>query len=134
MPKIKSEHKGLDKYQTSDGSIHYYKKGTFIYHNPYGPAVIYNDGFTYCYIEDCLMGNKKLESEYSDLDKYEYNNNIYYYKKDTCIIHNIYGPASIYEDGEEVYWINNEYLTKKQFEKHPERLKYLKKRNLICLL
>ena len=100
----------------------------------------------------------KLQSEYSDLDKYEYDNgDIVYYKKDTNIFHNSYGPAYItksgyveywiesewhrldgpaiiYEDGEEQYWINDRYLTKEEFETHPERLKFLGKKHLICLL
>ena len=99
----------------------------------------------------------KLQSEYDDLDKYEYDNgDIIYFKKNTNIIHNSYGPALIREDGykayyinnewhrldgpaiifssgEERYYINDEYLTKKEFDLHPKRLKYLGKEHLICL-
>ena len=104
------------------------------------------------------MTETKLQPEYPDLDKYKYNNgDIYYYKKDTRILHNPYGPAiidrdggiyyfvednrhrldgpaTIYSDGQEEYWINYEYLTKEEFEKHPKRLKYLGKEYLICLI
>ena len=42
----------------------------------------------------------KIKSEYSDLNKYEYDNgNIFYCKKDTDIRYNPYGPAVIYKDG-----------------------------------
>ena len=98
-----------------------------------------------------------LKSEYDDLDKYQYSNtDIIYYKKDTEIVHNPYGPAfiskygnkfyfinnkfhrldgpaKIYADGEEAYYINGKHLTKQQFELHPERLKFLGKEHLICL-
>ena len=103
------------------------------------------------------MPEIKLESEYKDLDKYEdYYGNIFYLKKDTCTIHNPYGPAYIskngvkiyiinekyhrldgpaiiYTNGKEEYWINNKNLSKEKFETHPERLKYLGKEYLICL-
>ena len=99
----------------------------------------------------------KLQSEYEDLDKYKNNyNDIWYCKKDTNIVHNPYGHAIIYENGMKDYWIegklhrldglartylngegsyyiNNKRLSKEQFEKHPERLKYLGKEYLICL-
>jgi len=99
----------------------------------------------------------KIKSEYSDLDKYKYDNgNIYYYKKDSNMRHNPYGPAIVYKDGtkvyyinnvcqrldgpavisldgEEFYYINNKNLTKEEFERHPERLKFLGKEHLICL-
>jgi len=98
-----------------------------------------------------------IESEYSDLDKYEYiNGDILYYKKYTQLVHNPYGPAIIWKDGskfyyiedrlhrldgpariysngEEQYWINDTELTKEKFEVHPERLKFLGKEHLICL-
>ena len=100
----------------------------------------------------------KIKSEYDDLDKYQYDNgNIIYYKKNTGLYHNPYGPAhmnkngyrsyyiegkchrldgpaTIYSDGKEEYWINDEYLTKEEFQKHLERLKYLNKEYLICLI
>ena len=102
------------------------------------------------------MPEIKLNSEYDDLDKYEYDGDIHYCKKDTKISHNPYGPAVIffdgtkiyciqnkthrldgpaiiYSSGEEVYYINGEYLTKEEFEIHPERLKFLGKEYLICL-
>ena len=99
----------------------------------------------------------KLYSEYKDLDKYEDKfGYIYYYKKDTILLHNPYGPAVVSEYGHKEYWINNKRhrldgpaiilpygadgyyindkrLSKEQFEIHPERLKYLGKEHLICL-
>ena len=99
----------------------------------------------------------KIKSEYPDLDKYEYiNGDIFYYKKDTHISHNPYGaaiiykngymsyfiegkrhrldgPAIIYSDGYVEYYINGYFLTKEEFEIHPERLKFLGKEYLICL-
>ena len=39
MPHIASEYPDLDKYKDRYGDF-YYKKGTYIYHNPYGPAYI----------------------------------------------------------------------------------------------
>ena len=98
----------------------------------------------------------KIKSEYSDLDKYKYDNgNIYYYKKDTQIVHNPYGPAIIYRDGTKVYlieskyhrldgparilpngegayYINNKCLTKQEFE--IKRLKFLGKEHLMCII
>ena len=102
MPKIKldSEYDDLDKYN-DNGMIIYLKKDTHIWHNPYGPAHMYEDRYKAYYIE-----NK-------------------------C--HRLDGPAVIWSDGEEQYWINNEELTKEEFEKHPERLKYLGKEHLACL-
>ena len=98
----------------------------------------------------------KIKSEYPDLDKYKSLEDIYYYKKDTDIIHNPYGaavicksgykaywiegklhrldgPAIILPNGEGYYYINGKYLTKEEFEVHPERLKFLGKEHLICL-
>ena len=99
----------------------------------------------------------KIESEYKDLDKYQYDDgDIFYLKKDTDILHNPYGaayigkngfisyhingerhrlngPAIICEDGSEFYYINGEDLPKEEFEVHPERLKFLGKEHLICL-
>ena len=75
-----------------------------------------------------------IKSEYEDLDKYQYyNGNIVYYKKGTEIFHNPYGLAWIGKNGYKAYWINGEYLSKEEFETHPERLKYLNKEYLICL-
>ena len=100
----------------------------------------------------------KIQSEYDDLDKYKNDyEDIYYYKKDTHIYHNSYGaafirkngdkeyyingkchrldgPAVICSDGYEEYWINDKYLSKEKFEIHPERLKFLGKEHLICLV
>ena len=100
----------------------------------------------------------KLQSEYDDLDKYEYDNgDIFYCKKDTYASHNPYGPAFICKDGykayfinnkwhrldgpaiicadgEEAYYINNQYLTKEEFEVHPERLKFLDKEYMLTLI
>ena len=99
----------------------------------------------------------KVKSEYDDLDKYQHSDgDILYYKKDTHIYHNPYGPAIIdkygikeywvednlhrldgpaiiYPDGQEIYVINNKQLNKEEFEKHPERLKFLDKEYLLCL-
>ena len=102
------------------------------------------------------MSDIKLQSEYLALDKYEYYGDIYYYKKDTGIKHNPYGPAFvstngykeywiednlyrldgaaiIYSNGKGFYYINSRELTKEEFELHPERLKFLGKEHLICL-
>ena len=99
----------------------------------------------------------KLESEYEDLDKYEYYGNIYYFKKNTDIIHNPYdaaiidtygskaylienkyhrldGPAIIYSNGVQEYYINDKELTEEEFELHPRRLKFLDKEYLLCLI
>ena len=51
------------------------------------------------------MAVKKIQSEYPNLDKYNIGGNIYYYKKNTDILHNPYGPAIIYKDGYKAYWI-----------------------------
>jgi len=99
----------------------------------------------------------KLQSEYDDLDKYEsIFGTFYYYKKDTDITHNPYGPAIIKKNGYKEYWvenklhrldgpariwsdgykeyyINHEGLSKEEFETHPERLKFLGKEYLISL-
>ena len=99
-----------------------------------------------------------IKSEYDDLDKYQYNgNSIYYYKKNTDIQHNPYGPACtdkngykayiiegklhrldgpavIWSNGDKEYCINNQYLTPEEFEIHPERLKFLRKEHLACLV
>ena len=99
--KLQSEYDDLDKYQFNDQRIIYYKKDTNIYHNPYGPAIIDNNGYKAYYINDKL--------------------------------HRLDGPARIYPYGEEEYHINDEELTKEEFERHPERLKFLGKDYLICL-
>ena len=102
------------------------------------------------------MSYIKLQSEYDDLDKYNHYGDIFYFKKNTRIYHNPYGPATLFQNGYkayliegqwhrldgparifpngyEEYWINDEELSKEQFEKHPKRLKYLGKEYLICL-
>ena len=84
------------------------------------------------------MSEIKLQSEYYDLDKYKNHfGNIIYCKKDAYIRHNPYspaiickdgnkfyyiedrlhrldGPARIYSNGEEQYWINDTELTKEE--------------------
>ena len=100
--KIQSEYDDLDKYINHFQTIIYYKKDTYIKHNPYGPTII---------------------SKYGHIE-YWLNNNR----------HRLDGAAIIYSDGEERYWINNEWLTKEEFETHPERLKYLNKEYLISLI
>ena len=104
------------------------------------------------------MSRIKLKSEYEDLNKYINDiESIFYLKKDTAILHNPYGPAFIsktgykeywlegkyhrldgpaviYQDGRGEYYINDKYLTKEEFEKHPERLKFLGKEHLICII
>ena len=102
------------------------------------------------------MSDIKLESEYSDLDKFSRYGDIYYYKKNENIRHNPYGPAFIcrdgskiyiinskyhrldgpaviYLNGKEVYYINDKQLSKEEFEVHPERLKFIGKEHLACL-
>ena len=100
--KLQSEYDDLDKYIDDDRDIFYYKKGTNIWHNPYGPAVIY------------INGNKE------------------YYINGKC--HRLDGPAAICSNGYEEYWINDKYLSEEEFETHPERLKFLGKEHLICLV
>ena len=99
---LRSEYEDLDKYENKYKDIVYYKKGTYIKHNPYGPAFIRNNGFKFYFI-----------------------NNKY---------HRLDGPARIWSNGGKEYWINDELLTKEEFEKHPERLKYLGKEHLTCLI
>ena len=103
------------------------------------------------------MPSVKIKSEYSDLDKYKLDGgNICYCKKNKNIWHNPYGAAYIGTDGYKEYWIENklhrldgpaimylndrEYyyingnlLTKEEFEVHPDRLKFIGKEYLICL-
>ena len=99
--KIQSEYKDLDKYKNEYEHIVYFKKDTEIFHNPYGPAVIYKNGHK----EYCIEGK----------------------------LHRLDGPAMIFPYGEEQYWINHEQLSKEEFELHPDRLKFLGKEHLICL-
>ena len=76
----------------------------------------------------------KLQSEYDDLDKYQFDDgNIIYCKKGSYIKHNPYGPAFISKYGNKIYWINDGWLLKEEFEVHSERLKILGKEYLICL-
>ena len=99
----------------------------------------------------------KVKSEYDDLDKYKsILGTTYYYKKDTDIIHNPYGPAIIYKHGYKQYiienklhrldgpaiillhgrgeyYINDKKLSKEEFEVHPDVLKFLGKEHLVCL-
>jgi len=54
------------------------------------------------------MPSIKLKSEYPDLRKYEDEfENIWYYKNNTNIMHNPYGPAFISKHGYKEYWIEN---------------------------
>jgi len=99
--KTQSEYEDLDKCEFDNGDIVYCKKDTDIFHNPYGPAVLFKNGCIEYYIEN----------EYHRLD----------------------GPAIIDSDGYTEYYIHNQFLTKEQFEIHPERLKFLGKEYLICL-
>ena len=104
------------------------------------------------------MPKIKLKSEYNDLDKYKYyDGDIFYFKKNTSVLHNPHGPAVIgksgyktyfingkrhrldgpaliHEYGEEEYWINGKYLNKEEFDIHSERLKFLGKEHLICII
>ena len=104
------------------------------------------------------MPKIKLKSEYKDLDKYKYyDGDIFYFKKNTSVLHNPHGPAVISKSGHKTYFINGErhrldgpaiifaygdieycingkLLTKEEFEKHPERLKFLGKEHLICII
>ena len=53
------------------------------------------------------MTNVKLQSEYPHLDKYITQiGTIFYFKKDTQIYHNPYGPAVICKDGLKYYYLN----------------------------
>ena len=99
--KLQSEYDNLDKYKDILGNIYYYKKNTYIRHNPYGPAIIWINGSKFYFIED------------------------------KC--HRLDGPAAVYKDDENYYYINNKQLTKEEFELHPERLKFLNKEYLLCL-
>ena len=99
--KLQSEYDDLDKYDDF-GIIFYCKKNTGIWHNPYGPALLWKDGSKFYFIE----GKR----------------------------HRLDGPARIYSNCEEVYYINDEWLTKEEFETHPKRLKYLGKEYLLCLV
>ena len=98
MFKIESEYDDLDKYNNY-GDIYYYKKGTRIYHNPYGPAYINKQGYKEYFIDGK--------------------------------IHRLDGPALIFNNYDQQYWINDECLTKQEFE--IKRLKFLGKEHLICL-
>ena len=173
--KLESEYDDLDKYIDIHGSIYYYKQGTNIRHSLHGPALIAKNGHGIYFINDQYLSKEyfevhperlkylgnlfnmpKVQSEYPDLDKYQKEFEIRYFKKDTKIYHNPYGPAYIDKDGyiayiingkwhrldgpariwlnvEERYYINGEKLSKEEFELHPERLKYLGKEYLICL-
>ena len=102
MPFIVSEYDDLDKYKDDFGDIFYYKKGTNIQHNQYGPAFISRDGYI-AYI----INNKW---------------------------HRLDGPARIFTSGNTAYYINGEFLNQEEFEMHPERLKYLGKEYLTCLI
>ena len=102
MPEIESEYDDLDKYKNSYGDIAYYKKDTYIKHNPYGPAIVLKSGRIEYYIEDKL--------------------------------HRLSGPARIYTGGEKEYWINNKFLTEEEFEYHPDRLEFIGKGHLSSLL
>ena len=54
-----------------------------------------------------------------------------YYKKDRRL-HRIDGPAVIYQDGEEDYWLEDESYTKEEWENHPLVLQY-RREELIYL-
>jgi len=61
MSYLKSEYDDLDKYKYREYII-YYKKGTNIWHNPYGPAYIDKNGYKEYYINN--KGLSKEEFEY----------------------------------------------------------------------
>ena len=50
--KLQSEYDDLDKYLDAYDDILYFKKGTWLYHNPYGPAHIGKNGYKAYLIED----------------------------------------------------------------------------------
>ena len=97
----------------------------------------------------------KKKSEYFELDKYVVKGTVYYYKKNTIILHNPYGPAVVEKsytayyingklhrlDGPAIillhgrgeYYINDKKLSKEEFEVHPDVLKFLGKEHLVCL-
>ena len=99
----------------------------------------------------------KLDSEHDELDKYDFYGDIFYYKKNTKIIHNEHGPAVLFKNGYigyiienkwhrldgpariwpsalEEYYIDGEKLNKEEFEMNHKRLKFLGKEYLICLM
>ena len=49
-------------------------------------------------------------------------------------LHRLDGPAMIRSNGEEIYFINGKSLNKEEFEVHPERLKFLGKEYLQCIV
>ena len=51
--KLDSEYEDLDKYKISEDYV-YFKKNTNIIHNPYGAAIIGEDGFKGYWIENKL--------------------------------------------------------------------------------
>jgi len=61
MSKVGSEYEDLDKYQYSSGNIYYYKKCTYIRHNPYGPAVIFSDSNIVYFINNEFLTKEKFE-------------------------------------------------------------------------
>ena len=60
------------------------------------------------------------------------NGSKYYYIDDK--LHRLDGPALITSDGYEKYYINGNNLSKEEFEIHPDRLKFLGKEHLACLI
>lgn len=91
MKKVNSEYSDLDKCVNNLGTF-YFKIGTYIKHNPYGPAIILNTGHKAYYIDDNF--------------------------------HRIDGPARIFSDGREEYWVNGEIFYG-DLEKHPKYKEYL---------
>ena len=106
--KIKSEYQDLDKYEYINKDIHYFKKD--IHYFKKDTRVRHNP-------YGPAVINKYGYKEYWIENK----------------VHRLDGPAIIYYNSEEKYFINGQFLTKKEFELHPERLKFLGKEHLICL-
>ena len=50
--KLQSEYDDLDKYLDAYDDILYFKEGTWLYHNTYGPAYIGKNGYKAYLIED----------------------------------------------------------------------------------
>ena len=75
MFKVESEYDDLDKYKYSNGDIYYRKKDTNIAHNPYGPAVVHEDGFTVYYINNKLHRLDGPAFISSDGEEFYYINN-----------------------------------------------------------
>ena len=94
---------GIDNY----GNI-YHKDANGEYHNPYGPALIYPNGYKAYWIHGKLHRTDGPAVIYPNGYKA-------YYIHGNC--HRTDGPAVIHSNGEECYYVNGERLSKKEFNK-----------------